>query len=192
MALDVETIKASYLKLPDYQKALISLGIVLILGGVYFYYLYMPLQEKLKVDQGKLNGLKKELKDLRGIAAQLPQFEEDFKKLKVKYDESLKQLPSSDEIPKLIRDMESLGNEAKIKFNSVNMGGDIGKGFYAEVPVSLDMKGSYHDVAVFFDKLSKLDRIINISNLTLGSPKNESGRVILSIKCRATTFKYIK
>jgi type IV pilus assembly protein PilO len=64
--------------------------------------------------------------------------------------------------------------------------------FYARVPLELTILGSYHNVATFFDKVSKLDRIINILNFSMGDVKEIGGETILKTSCLATTFRFLE
>jgi type IV pilus assembly protein PilO len=64
--------------------------------------------------------------------------------------------------------------------------------FYARVPLELTMLGSYHNVATFFDKLSKLDRIINILNFSMGDVKERGGETVVKTSCLATTFRFLE
>jgi type IV pilus assembly protein PilO len=70
--------------------------------------------------------------------------------------------------------------------------GERPKGFYAEVPVELKLVGSYHEMALFSDAVGTLPRIVNINNLSLGGPKDASGRTVLTIDCLVTTFRFIE
>jgi type IV pilus assembly protein PilO len=191
MAIDAESIKSSYEKLPDNQKMLVPLVLVALLGGLYFYYMYMPMQEKEASLQSKLTQMQTKLSQSKAVAANLPRFEAEAKVMNTKLTEALTKLPGSDEIPELLKNMEKLGHDSGVEFLSVNMKGEAGRGFYAEVPVDLKLRANYHEFAMFMDKLSKLPRIINISNINLGSPKNEGGKIVLNIACRATTYKFL-
>jgi len=64
--------------------------------------------------------------------------------------------------------------------------------FYARVPLELTMVGSYHNVATFFDKISKLDRIINILNFSMGDVKQRAGETVVKTSCLATTFRFLE
>jgi type IV pilus assembly protein PilO len=64
--------------------------------------------------------------------------------------------------------------------------------FYARVPLELTMLGSYHNVAVFFDKISKLDRIINILNFSMGDVKQMGDETVVKTSCLATTFRFLE
>jgi len=192
MDLTKDAILNGYIKLPDYQKILISAGIMLLLGGAYFYFLYMPKMEELEESRKKLADLQTKVSQVRAVAETLPKFEAEHKIVGEKLEKALTQLPSSDELPKLIRDMENLGRSAGVAFQSLQLGKEVPKAFYAEVPVKLKLTGVYHDIAMFFDKLSQLPRIINVSDIDFGKPKSEEGKMLLDINCVATTYKFIE
>lgn len=192
LGFDTEKIKSGYLKLPDYQKVLITFVVMAAIGGLYFYFLYMPKQKELASLRPKLAKMQSDLSQSRAVADDLPRFESEAKELNEKLARALKQLPSSDEIPRLLKDMESLGKESGVEFKSLRLLKDVPRDFYAEVPVDLKLSGGYHDTAVFYDKLSNLPRIINVSNLSFGSPKDVAGKIVLDISCRATTFKFLE
>lgn len=191
LGFDPEKLKSAYLKLPDWQKMLITLAAVLVFGGLYLWFVYLPKSARLGELRQKLNKMNAEITQSRAIADNLPRFKEESQKMNEKFENALSQLPSSDEIPKLLKNMEAAGIDAGVEFLLFKRNPDINKDFYAEVPVQLELTGNYHDTAVFFDKLGKLPRIINISKLQLSNPKIAEGRVILNIKCTATTFKFL-
>lgn len=192
MAIDAETIKTGFNKLPGYQKILIMVAFFLLIIGLYVYLRYMPKMEELGAMEQKLVGLQTKLSQSKAVANNLPRFQADFDQLKEKLAFALITLPSSDEIPKLIKDMESLGQSSGVDFKSLKLLDDVPKGFYAEVPIELKLVGGYHDVGVFFNKLSNLPRMINISKVNIGSPKNVGGKIELITSCRATTFKFLE
>lgn len=192
MDLDVERIKAGYFKLPEYQKILVSFSLVLVIAGLYIYLLYMPLLESLGVLEEKLSGLQTKVSQVRAVASELSKFEEEHEKVKELLAKALTQLPGKDEIPKLLKDMESLGKSAGIEFVSISLKKEHNKSFYAEVPIALKVVGLYHDIAVFFDKLSKLPRIVNVSKIAISKPKMFEGRLVLSLDCTATTYKFLE
>ena len=70
--------------------------------------------------------------------------------------------------------------------------GEVRKDFYARIPVEMEITGNYHSIALFFDRVSKLDRIVNVSAIKLRDPKLENKKVVLSATFEATTFKFIE
>jgi type IV pilus assembly protein PilO len=65
-------------------------------------------------------------------------------------------------------------------------------GFYARVPIKIEVSGSFHEILVFFDKVAKLPRIINISDITFKDPTFKNQKMILKAEFLATTFRFIE
>ncbi|OEU64424.1 MAG: hypothetical protein BA870_00350 [Desulfuromonadales bacterium C00003094] len=177
---------------PLYQRVLLLSGVVaLILAGfVYFVYLekhkeYVQLEEKKNTRLAKLQ------EDQR-IADNLPKFKSEYESMKRKLDRALAELPNKKEIPTLLTSIASLAKDNGLDVLRFKPGAEKTQGFYAEVPVSLKLVGSYHEVAMFVYDVSNLARIVNINNLKLDSPKMQGGRNLLSIECLATTFRFIE
>jgi type IV pilus assembly protein PilO len=68
---------------------------------------------------------------------------------------------------------------------------EVQRGFYAEVPVRIEVEGSYHEVAMFFDRVGKLNRIVNIRDITMSEPEVRSGKVVLRTTGLAVTYRFL-
>jgi type IV pilus assembly protein PilO len=105
----------------------------------------------------------------------------------------MRALPEKEEIPSLLAGISEAGKDAGLEFLLFQPKGESPKEFYAEIPVDINVSGSYHQVAVFFDKVANLPRIVNIRNIKM-SPKNQkgSGTNDLTTVCQAVTYKFIE
>lgn len=177
---------------PLYQRLLLLAGVVaLVLAGfVYFVYLEKH-KEYVRLEQQKNSRLAK-LQEDRRIADNLPKFKSEYESMKRKLDKALAELPNQKEIPTLLTSIASLARDNGLDVLRFKPGQEVPQGFYAEVPVSLKLIGSYHEVAMFTYDVSNLARIVNINNLKMDSPKMTGGRNLLSIECLATTFRFIE
>lgn len=180
------------LKLPAYQRGLILVALMLGIAGLFVYFLYLPLQEDYAGLAKKNESLQGKLQEDQRIADNLPKFKDEFEKMEGLLDNALKELPNDKEIPSLLTSITSMAKESGLEVVRFKPKGENAKGFYAEVPVELKLVGSYHEVALFSDAVGKLPRIVNLTNLSLGSPKDVGGRTVLSIDCLATTFRFIE
>jgi len=106
--------------------------------------------------------------------------------------EALTQLPNEKEIPSLLTNIASLAKEQGLDVLRFKPSGEVPKGFYAEVPVELRLAGSFHQIALFFQSVGELPRIVNMGNLAMGNAKTTDGRTVLSVDCLATTFRFIE
>lgn len=140
----------------------------------------------------KYSKLESKLQEDRRIASNLPKFKAEFEKLQEQLNDALAELPNKKEIPSLLTSIAGLAKEDGLEVLSFKPKGEIKKGFYAEVPVELELRGAYHEVAMFFYDVGQLARIVNINNLQMGKAKMVAGRNVLSIKCLATTFMFVE
>jgi len=91
----------------------------------------------------------------------------------------------------VLKTVSELGKESGLEFLLFRPGKQVPKDFYAEVPLELGILGRYHDLAIFFDKVGKLSRIVTIEDINFGKavPSDEGG-MELTVSCRAVTFKF--
>jgi type IV pilus assembly protein PilO len=176
--------------LSNKQRLLIMAVIVVVILGVFYQYTYKPYQADIRNARAQLETLQTDLQGLRAIAAKLPQFEEETKKLKRQLDDIRKQLPQEKEIPGLLENVSRAGTESGLGFDLFRPKKEVDKGFYVEVPVDLVVKGPYHSIATFLDKVTHFDRIINISSFNFGKATEDRGQVVITGSCLATTYRY--
>lgn len=182
----------SLLKLPPKYKAYILAGILALISGLYWYLAYSPKTTELTGLKARLEQVQAELNESKAIAADLPRFKAEVARLNEELTKALLELPDKREIPTLLTNISTLGIESGLEFMRFKPMPEIQSGFYAKVPVEISLKGTYHEVATFIDKVSKLSRIVNISNISMSGAKQDGGRVILSTPCLATTYRFIE
>ncbi len=168
--------------------------LILLAGGVvaYFHFTsWKPLDQKLASLDSEFETLERKYREQKAIADDLATFQANIKKLEENLRVALTQLPREKEIPSLLRDIYLLGKKSGVDFKTFQSGNETPKKLYAEVPIKLSLTGSYHEVAVFFDRVGKLSRIVNISDISLGTAQGKDGRQSLSVDCVATTFMFL-
>ncbi len=187
MALDMDKIN----KLPKQQKiALLACASVLLLVA-YWFAMFDAKRQDLNASNDKLAQLQVQLAENRTLAADLPRFEKELKRLNAELTEALMQLPNDKELPVLLTDITTLGKNAGLEFKSFIPQPEVKKGFYAEVPISIELNGGYHDLAKFFDELSRLNRIVNVQSFSVDNVEVSPNAVMLTISGVATTFRFV-
>jgi type IV pilus assembly protein PilO len=101
---------------------------------------------------------------------------------------ALRLLPTTSEIPKLLKSITKLGNDSNLEFLLFNPLKENPKELYVEIPVNIIVRGNYHNVAQFFDKVGKLDRIVNVMNISMSPVKQYDTN--LRTHCRAVTYRF--
>lgn len=181
-----------FLKLPAYQRGLVLVVVLLLVVGGFVYSLYLPKHEEYQQVLQTAETLQAKLEQDRRIARDLPKFEAEYQRMQEQLNEALTQLPNEKEIPTLLTNIASLAKDQGLDVLRFKPGGEVAKGFYAEVPVELKLSGSFHQIALFFQEVGELPRIVNLGNLTMGGAKTADGRTNLTVDCMATTFRFIE
>lgn len=179
-------------KVPLKQRAL-ALGMLLVMIAVgFFYFVYKPNAKKIRVGREDLATLTSEVQNLQAIEAKNIKFKQMIAELTGQLDQSRQQLPGEREIPLLLEQIAHFGKEAGVEFISFRPAGEIAKDFYNEVPMALAIRGPFHNIGSFLDKISHYPRIISVSNLSLGNPTEKEGYLMLTSSCMATTYRYVQ
>lgn len=178
--------------IPLAPKIKIGIAVVLtLLPVVAFYFLfYQPNIEKIDNLEQQVTTLTREVKEVEKKAADLPKFEKEFEEAMVVFEETSALLPKDKEIPKLLKDISALGRSAGLDFLTFKPQADVPKDFYAEIPISINVKGPYHNMGFFFDQVSKLERIVSVSNIKMSSPKKDGGEMLLNSDCVLVTYRF--
>ena len=194
MALTV----ASILKLPKSKKIVLLAVILLALAGVYYYFLYTPEKQGLDALEAKYNTLAKQLQESKDIHHNLEKFEAEVSKLNEELAVVRTQLPDEKEIPELLKNVSTLGKESNLEFVLFRPKPEELQQFYAKVPIDLAVIGHYHDLGMFFDKVSKLPRIINVVDFNMTRAKDTRGKgevkddSAVRTSCLLNTYRFVE
>ena len=181
-----------FLKQKTTIKALALALVLILIGGVYWKVSYCPLKEEIDTLEPQLNQLIVELNQKKAIVAQRARYEAELERTRQQLMLALKQLPDKSEIPSLLENVSALGKASGLDFQLFQPKPEVAKNFYAEIPVDIKVTGQYKDMVVFFDRVSKMPRIVTISNIAINAPKASNGTTTLSTTCNATTYKFIE
>lgn len=171
------------------KKIMMLAGIIVLLAGLFSYFLYLPKHEELKRLEGKLRKARVKLQQTRQVAAQLPELEAEIDKLNLAFKKALNKLPDSKEIPALLLKITQLGKDAKLEFNLFQPLAAHNRDFYAELPIDVEVTGSYHALGRFFEQICSMPRIVNLRDFSLGNYQN-SGDDDESLKARFQALTY--
>jgi type IV pilus assembly protein PilO len=192
MALSIDSI----LKLSTQKKVLILVAILCVIVGLYLYAFFLPQQESLKVARVELTRLAKELNESKAITRDLQKFKEQVQKLNEELKTALTQLPNEREIPEILKNISSLGKESNLEFTLFRPKPEEPQQFYAKVPIELVALGNYHNIGIFFDKVSKLPRIINVVDFNMTRAKDVKGKseteILVKTSCMINTYRFIE
>ena len=190
--LDVNQVLQQLERLPQAARLGVFAAVFIVGVGIYWMVLYGGERQKLEVKRTQLTQLESEIAEARAVAANLKSFQEQRELLRKELQAALQRLPNDTELPGLLTDISGLGKKSGLEIRSFNPGKKVSRGFYAEVPISLEFYGSYHELGTFFDRLSRLSRIVNISELKMSLVDDKDDKPKLQIKGVATTFQFVE
>jgi type IV pilus assembly protein PilO len=179
-------------KLSKLHKVVILVATLGAVGAGFFWGFYVPQNEQIERLQGDLKKARGELERLRRVEQDLRAFKKEFKEVETRFTQALQLLPDKEEIPTLLASISKLGADSGLEFLLFQPQSEVARSFYAEIPLRVEVSGQYHNVAVFFDRISKLSRIVNVGSVTMTPAKRQGEDVILTTGCTATTYKFIE
>ena len=160
--------------LPAWQKMLILLASWAVPLGLFWYFFLAGSLGEMKSISSRIPQLKQEIRTLEAKKKRLPQLENDLQEMKRILQQALRLLPEKEDIPSVLTEISSLGNESGLEMKSFTPGGEQVQGFYAAIPVSLTFSGPFHNTLVFFDKVGKMPRIVHIKDVKMGQAKEST------------------
>ena len=174
-----------------HQKLAIMGVIVLVVTVLDWTYLYGPSQRALTDLQAEVSQRRTELDSKRSKTNARAALERDLRDLGAELKRAQARLPDQREIADLLDNVAASGRQAGLEITLFRQKPEVLHDFYAEVPVEMQMRGTYQDVALFLDRVKRLDRIVNIANIQLTKPRLEGERMLLDAACTATTFRFL-
>jgi len=188
MAIDLSTYFDKISNLRMIYRIIIFAGTVVFIVGIYALLVYIPKTGEITTIKTELARLEKNIRLARIRANNLKRLEADLAEAQGDLKAAINLLPTTSEIPSLLKNITKLGNNSNLEFLLFSPKKQVPKEFYVEIPVGIEVLGGYHDVAMFFDKVGKLDRIVNVLNVNMIPIKELS--TTLKTSCQATTYRF--
>jgi type IV pilus assembly protein PilO len=179
-------------KLTRPQRIGIYIGVLVVVIGLATWLSFWPKWEDIGRLEKQLAQVQEELAKAKKNASELNDWRNQMKKKEAEYKTVSRALPENEEIPNLLEAVSQAGKDAGLEFLLFQPKPEVAKDFYAEIPVDINVSGSYHEVAVFFDKVSNLNRIVNIRDIRMSPISKQEGGNDLTTVCQAVTYKFIE
>lgn len=171
------------------QRVLIYASAIVLLVGSFTYFAYLPKHKEIGRLESEYKKLAEKLDKARKTAKQLNYYRTKMKAAEAQFKIVMKALPEKEEIPALLSGISQAARDADLDITKFQPNQEKAKEFYAEVPITITVSGNYHNVAMFFDKISNLPRIVTIEAIKM-LPDKESDKLLTT--CTAVTYKFIE
>ena len=179
-------------KLPLWQQALVAAALAAVVLGVFYYMYWTDADAKEKAKISQLQTLEDDIRRLEAVAAKLGEFQSKVTQLEAELERLKQLLPPQKETPDLMRKVEYLARESNLIVRRFQPGATVSKDFYQEWPINIDVEGNYHNLALFFDRVGRLPRLVNAGNVRVRAQNKQTTNNTITSSCVATTYVYVE
>jgi type IV pilus assembly protein PilO len=164
---------------------LVVCAIVLFAG---FWFLIQGELDQYSEAQKKEEALRETYMNKKALAINLPAYKEQMEEMEQTFGSLLRQLPNTTEVPDLLVDITQAGLGRGLEFTLFRPEKELPKDFYAEMPISVEVRGTYHELAQFVSDVAALPRIVTFGDITISAGKDNK----LSMSAKARTYRYME
>jgi type IV pilus assembly protein PilO len=175
---------------PWYWALILGVVIVGALVWAFESYLFADMQKDIKARTVELQALQQKVREGKVAEGRLPQFREEAERLETELARLLRILPTARQTDELIKKIKSLTERGNFRLISFQPQGFVKKEFYSEWPIAVQLQGSYHELAMFFDRLSRFSRIINVESLQVSASQRKGSSYTIASTFTMKTFIY--
>jgi len=164
-------------------------ALVVCFGFYWFSYSDMLQQQKDK--EARLADLQKQIRALEATANKLPEFQREVQALEARLETLKRILPPEKEMPDLMRRVQYLAAQSSLKVAKFNPTAPKQQDFYQEVPITLALEGTYHNLGAFLDRVSRMSRLVNMGDVKIKAQSSPTINNTIAIDATATTYVYL-
>jgi type IV pilus assembly protein PilO len=173
------------------QKLSILIVTIILLAALHYSFLYSPRADELANLSDSVEIAQNEKMVKTQKSANLLRLRKDLQQLDADLRKAVAQLPDKREIPDLLSGISAKARQVGLDVLLFRPRPEAFQEFYAEVPVDITVKGSFHNTVSFFDEVGRLDRLVNIDNIGFKNPTVNGDNIVLETTSVATAFRFL-
>lgn len=179
--------------LPSYARIIIALLPAVFLSAIIIIFMVVPRQKEIRELGAQLDKQNNEIEVSKAKVAKLDLLKKENRILQERWNELKQQLPEESEVSGLLKQVSDRSIAAGLDMRSWKPGAKrvYPGGVVYEIPVSVVVSGTFHNFGTFLGSLTRLDRIVNVNNIKMGSAKMKGESSVLQISFSAATFSAI-
>jgi type IV pilus assembly protein PilO len=166
--------------------------IAVIIFGLAFFLYFKPQNAELKRIKAERLKVEDEVSQLQEKKKQLDKIEADLATLTEELRELEKIIPLKKEIDVILRRIQQMAFDSRLDIIRFTPRGEINREFYSELPIPIEIRGNYHNLASFFDRLSKFDRLFNVDNFSIKALNSQTEDTTISATFTAKTYMFLE
>jgi type IV pilus assembly protein PilO len=181
--------QSSFASLPPAGKAVLLVAVLALVSGGYYVGVHMGLEQESEDAQRQHSVLTNDLNQARERQKEYLRLREELAAREAADKQNMRVLPETAEIPAFLDDLNRLAELSGLRVGNVGPKQEAAEQFFVRVPVSLNIAGKFHQLTKFFYNVSRLERAINMENISLTQPTKDGEDVIMNVSVLATTFR---
>jgi type IV pilus assembly protein PilO len=178
----------SIAKLPWKAQLGLFVALSLVAVGAFYYFYEMPKREEIAAQERELASIRARINRGLATARQLPEFRKEVDELERRLDSLRPILPEQKDVAELLRRIQTLATQSSLTIRGFKPQPVATKQMHAEWPITLDLEGTYHNLGMFLDRVSKFPQLINVSQLVIRGRERPDPNTSIDVTCTATTF----
>ncbi|MFO7605223.1 MAG: type 4a pilus biogenesis protein PilO [Desulfurivibrionaceae bacterium] len=178
-------------RLSKQQKIGILAGSLLVPLLLFFFLIYSPKSKDIEKLENNIQSLKGEIQKVEAIANRIDEHRAEKQEVELRLKAASLLLPKEKEIPNLLTDISEQGTSSGLEFISFTPRPERPEQFYAVIPIAININGSYHQIGTFLDRISKLNRIVTVNNISLGGAKASGNEMLLTANLELVTYRFV-
>jgi type IV pilus assembly protein PilO len=175
---------------PWYVAAIAGVILGIAMFVVMNIYIFKDIRTQIERLETNIDELEREIEKGRAAKADLPRLEEDIRNYEIELERLRKILPTKRETDNLIKRAKQLTERGRFRLTRFTPGGFEDRDFFIEWPIRVGLDGTYHELGLFFDRLSRFSRIINVTELTINPIRKSEGDFTIHAEFVQRTYIY--
>jgi type IV pilus assembly protein PilO len=165
---------------------------IVAVTAINFFFFVEDAADTIQKQAGEQATLEHQLAEKKTIADNLNELRKEMDSLDQKLQEALTELPERKDIDELLAQLNDVGKKSGLDIAKVEPTAEAQDSFFMRIPVKMSVSGNYHEIALFFQEVANMRRIVNVNNITfkVNAAASRSEKVVLSSDFIATTFRF--
>ena len=176
---------------PLAARIVVIILIAVAVVGLGYWFDIKDQQLRLEKAEKKETELKSEFESKARKAANLEAYEQQLEEMRQSFGAMLRQLPNKTEVADLLVDVSQTGLASGLEFDLFKPGGEVPREFYAELPINIKVRGTYHEFGAFVSGVAALPRIVTIHDIAISPPAKDAKNSDLTMELVAKTYRYL-
>jgi type IV pilus assembly protein PilO len=188
----VDELLARYSKVPIRRRLAAFGGIVVAVLAAHWFLIYSDQATELGNLEEQYTRLEQDRAEKQAYVENLQKYEARLTELQASLNLARSQLPDDPDVPQLLAQLGNKAKQAGLEIDRFEPKGEAPKDFYAEIIFDMKVHGSYHEIGTFLDAIGKLDRILNVTGLSMSNPRSVNQKIVVDCSFTIKTYRFME